>query len=297
MEDEVEQDRISSVDWTEWYSDPSTWPTSRHVFLAEAAIRLGRAMIDPWEDHLLSHAGDHNLPLPRGLDWSAPDRRVFDDGSGSVTEELSIDEGMSRPVGWTDEDEVRLFETDTHNSIRHDARLAAKAIAGAIAKLAARGSIRTYARPIGGGRLEDIDPSDWEIDDPVGRLASCRMTPGSPSAAATGTHLIFLETEGLTKKLTAYAREKPLALNSGRALPADRWIGDMTVKERLIGQCEDAMRTYLRTGPSDWRKKTLENVVTETIKRPFSDAVFNQARERMKKEFPHLANGGRTKGS
>lgn len=296
MEAGGEQDHISSVDWTEWYSDPSVWPSSRHVFLAEAAIRLGRSMIAPWEDHLLSHAGDDNLPLPSGLNWSSPDRRVFDDGSGSVRDELSIDEGMSRPVGWTDEDEIRLFETDTHNSIRHDARLAAKAIAGAIAKLAARGSIRTYARPIGGGRLEDIHPSDWEMDDPVARLASCRMTPGLPSAT-TGTHLIFLETEGLTKKLTAYAREKPLGLNSGQALPTDRSSGGMTPQDRLIDQCEEALRTYLSTRPSDWRKDTLRSVITKTIKRPFSDSVFDQARERVKKDFPHIGNGGRPRGS
>ena len=296
MEAGGEHDHISSVDWSEWYSDPSVWPSSRYVFLAEAAIRLGRSMIAPWEDHLLSHAGDDSLPLPGGLNWSSPDRQVFDDGSGSVRDELSIDEGMSRPVGWTDEEEVRLFETDTHNSIRHDARLAARAIAGAIAKLAARGSIRTYARPIGGGRLEDIDPSDWEMDDPVGRLASCRMTPGTPSAAA-GTHHIFLETEGLTKKLTAYAREKPLALNSGRALPADRPVGGMTPQDRLIVQCEQALRAYLSTRPSDWRKDTLRHIVAKTINRPFSDSVFDQARERVKKDFPHIGNGGRPRGS
>jgi hypothetical protein len=297
MEAGGEQDHISSVDWTEWYSDPSVWPSSRHVFLADAAIRLGRSMILPWEDHLLSHAGDDHLPLPGGLDWSSPDRPLFDDGSGMVRTELSMDEGLSRPVGWTDEDEVRLYDADVHNGIRHDARLAAKAIARALAKLAARGSIRTYARPIGGGPLEDIDPSDWEVDDPVGRLASCRMTPGSPSAAATGTHLIFMETEGLTKKLTAYAREKPLALNSGRALPADRWIDGMTPKDRLVAQCEEALRTYLSTRPSDWKKETMRDVVAKTINRPFSDSVFYEARELVKKDFPHIGNGGRPRGS
>ena len=298
MDAESEQDRISSADWLEWYSNPAVWPVSKHVFLADAAMRLGRSMILPWEDRLLSHAGDPMLPLPHGMSWIPPDRPRFADGSGLVTTDLGVEHGLRRAVGWTDDDEMHLYDADTHNGVRHDARLAASSIANALAKLAARGSIRTYARAIGGGPLDDVDPVDWEIDDPVGRLASCRLTPGSASAASsTGTHLIFVEAEGLTKKLTVYAREKPLALNSGQALPADHAKGVVTQRDLLVARCADAMRDYLRTAPSDWRKETLRDEVDKAIKRPFSDSVFDEAREAVKKEFGHIGKGGRPKGS
>lgn len=298
MNADRQQDRISFADWLEWYSNPAVWPVSRHVFLAEAAMRLGRSMILPWEDRLLSHAGEAMLPLPHGLSWTPPDRPRFADRSGVVTIDVAVKDGLARPAGWTDDDEMHLYDADTHNSVRHDARLAVNAIANALAKLAARGSIRTYARLIGGGPLEEIEPADWEIDDPVGRLASCRLTPGLPSAEpSTGTHLIFVEAEALTKKLTVYAREKPLALNSGHAVPLDHARSRPTQRDRLVARCEDAMRDYLRKGPSDWRKDTLRQVVDKAINRPFSDSVFDQARENVKEEFGHIGKGGRPKGS
>jgi hypothetical protein len=193
---ERRSDPLEDTDWTEWYSDHRAWPVSRHVFLADAALRLGRVMFKPWEDRLLSLAGRSLVPLPRGLRWVGPERTPFQGGFQLDVDDIDIEAGLSRPSNWTDEEEEQLFEADGENNLREAARESARAIAVGLAKLAARGSIKTYARTISGGRLEEVQPADWEIDDPVSRLASCRLTPGDPGSPAwAGTHLIFVESE------------------------------------------------------------------------------------------------------
>jgi hypothetical protein len=292
---ERRSDPLEDTDWTEWYSDHRAWPVSRHVFLADAALRLGRVMFKPWEDRLLSLAGRSLVPLPRGLRWVGPERTPFQGGFQLDVDDIDIEAGLSRPSNWTDEEEEQLFEADGENNLREAARESARAIAVGLAKLAARGSIKTYARTISGGRLEEVQPADWEIDDPVSRLASCRLTPGDPgSPASAGTHLIFVESEALTKKLGAYARENPIALNSGGALPGDKAVGGENKRDVLVTQCETAMRSYLAKKPAKWTKEILKDQAEKSTGRRFSDGVLEEARRRLT-DFPHIFEGGRPK--
>jgi hypothetical protein len=56
------------------------------------------------------------------------------------------------------------------------------------------GRLRTYARPIGGGAPQAIPPEFWRIDEPLLRMASCRIDFSSPlDAGAPGTHWIFVD--------------------------------------------------------------------------------------------------------
>ena len=146
-----------------------------------------------------------------------------------------------------------------------------------------------------------IDPGDWELIDPIDRIASCRLTPGDRTApGSSGTHLVFVDGNQLEKRLRAYARDNQVSLNDG---------GITVIDDGLLGApkqaptayvekiCEDAMREHLSEAENkDITSEALKKAVEARTNREFSAKVFQRARARLLPDFPEWARPGRRRG-
>ena len=64
------------------------------------------------------------------------------------------------------------------------------------------GKVRSFARPIGGGPIEPIQTSKWELDDFVDRFRTSAFDPSDwINAAAPATHYIFVSIEDVDRFL------------------------------------------------------------------------------------------------
>jgi hypothetical protein len=64
----VRPESVSTQNWDRWYANTALWPLTDHLFLAEAAVRLGRAMCFPWYDDLPMWATKTEAPDFPGVD-------------------------------------------------------------------------------------------------------------------------------------------------------------------------------------------------------------------------------------
>ncbi|PZT94007.1 hypothetical protein [Sphingomonas sp.] len=292
-------DAIAAADWNEWYGDPARWPVSGYVFLADAAMRLGRILCYPWYDELFMAAGRPRMALPRpDLFLEHPEWSPYRDGSGVVTVEQNVEAGMWRPDDWTDDEEERLEEADANNNLRFAGQLAVRAIARGIATLAAEDKIKTIARPFDGSPPIPIDADDWDLLDPIDRIATCRITPHDRMArGASGTHLVFVDANQLEKRLRAYARDNQVALNSDGITVIDGGLlgaPKQAPTEHLERICEEAMREHLHEAENkDIISAALKEAVEMRTNRKFSKKVFDRARAKLLPDFRELARPGR----
>lgn len=302
IEQSVAHDPIEAADWEKWYGDPAKWPASRHAFLADVAMRLARVMCYPWYDDLFVAAGRTEMAQPRpDLFLTHPEWSPYRDGSGVIGVEPDVEAGFWRPDDWTEEEEAALDRADAHNNHRHAGRVAVRAVARGIALLAASGKISTIGMPKDGSPAIPIDPSDWEVVDPIDRIATCRLTPGDRTApGSSGTHLVFVDENQLEKRLRAYARENQVSLNDGGITVIDTGLlgapkpAPTAYVEKI---CEDAMREHLSEAEDkDITSAALKKAVEARTNREFSEKVFQRARARLLSDFPEWARPGRRRG-
>ena len=79
-----------------------------------------------------------------------------------------------------------------------DANLAQRVANAArlIGEVLAAGHLRAWARPMGGGVPESMDPSLWELDDWKGRMATSAVALAAPfDPHAPPSHYVFVELE------------------------------------------------------------------------------------------------------
>lgn len=202
------------LDWS-IHAHPLNWPISAKTFLADAVLRVGKALCDPWyndEPAALAvpispdlanldnaFAGEQPIPAIHAqhraqvlsvisfpVYWDMIDRE--DDGA-----EPADDEPITR-----DHWEQVLIEISVRENLRIHARRAIIHVARFIARQAVAGTLRTYARPMPGGLPEELPSHFWELFDPRPRIASCSFNledPTNPSASPT--HFIFVDAEDL----------------------------------------------------------------------------------------------------
>jgi prophage regulatory protein len=127
---------------------------------------------------------------------------------------------------------------------------------GLIGDLLATGSIRSFARPFGGGEAVVLPSSAWEIDDVRERFASCAMDPSRPfEAGAVGTHWIFLDLDDWNDIVEASVAEvdPSVRVRSARVskpiVAVETALGvcppPATIKDRLLRLPEVERRTGL----------------------------------------------------
>lgn len=79
-----------------------------------------------------------------------------------------------------------------------------------IGELAAAGTLRTFARPRGGGEAIPLKPAVWELDDFRPRMASSGIDPRRPfDADADPTHWVFLDLQDFNSVVAASCGEAP----------------------------------------------------------------------------------------
>ena len=94
--------------------------------------------------------------------------------------------------GLSAEDIQKAFET-TSGADREHAQYVV-AIAELFGEVLARGTLRSSARPMGGGEPQPIDPALWELDDPVPRIAASALCLEQPfDVSAAPTHWLFVD--------------------------------------------------------------------------------------------------------
>lgn len=77
-----------------------------------------------------------------------------------------------------------------------------------VGQVLARGAVRAWARPIGGGEPVLLRASTWELDDFTRRFASSALDPTRPFDAATApTHWIFVDLDDWNALLVALVGE------------------------------------------------------------------------------------------
>lgn len=154
--------------------------------------------------------------------------------------------------GLPDDEIERAFrEADEASTVSY-VRMAS----GLIGDLLATGSIRSFARPFGGGEALGLPSSAWEIDDVRARFASCAIDPSRPfDDEAAPTHWIFLDLGDWNDVVEASVADEPHAVavpsaRVGKPVAAigtvvDRPASDPVSSDRLLRLPEVERRTGL----------------------------------------------------
>ena len=292
----IAADPDAPQDWKRWYA-ADTWPMGDHLFLADVAIRLGRVLCFPWYDDLFLYAA-RPLIVPPHPDFFPP--FVGPIGSSTKLGDPPILPGTTeRPAGWTDEDEDALFEADENNHLRAAALVATQAVARSLVRLCAgpKPTLPTFGRSIADGSMVELAAIDWELDDPVSRLASCSLKPECPGALPKEhTHRIFVCRDDLETRLTEHAWHHGVSLIQEGLTPADVGVirrpgrgSWRDLDERIVG----ILTNHLLSAKSvDTRRETLRQVVHRELEHAVSDRVFEKARLRVRERFPDIARPG-----
>lgn len=148
----------------------------------------------------------------------------------------------------TDIDEA--FSGRSDDAVRERVLGAMRLIGG----LFATGSIKCWARPLGGGEPSTLRATAWELDDFAARFATSAIDPKRPyDQEATPTHWIFVDLEDWNGVLEASVSEtlpdyKKTVVRAGRPEQAESVIVTATQgepHERLIRLPEVKHRTGL----------------------------------------------------
>jgi hypothetical protein len=206
------------LDWSV-HVHPLDWPISTKTFLTEAVLRIGKALCDPWyneEPAALAAPISPDIPgLDDAFDGYNPIPAVHAEHRAAVLSQITFPEywemiervhdGTERlddePITRDHWEEV-LIDISFRENTRLHAKRAIHHVARFIAEHAVTGTLRTYARPMPGGRSEELASDIWEIDDPRPRIASCSLNlEDPPNPSATPTHFIFVDAEDLQKAI------------------------------------------------------------------------------------------------
>lgn len=206
------------LDWS-IHAHPLDWPISAKTFLADAVLRVGKALCEPWyneEPAALAVPASPDLPrLDQAFDGDQPIPAIHAEHRAEVLsiisfpeywESIERDDDSAEPADdepiTRDHWEEALIDISFRENTRLHARRAIVHVARFIAQQAVAGILRTYARPTPGGLAEELPGHFWEVDDPRPRIASCSFNlddPANPSA--TPTHFIFVDPEDLQKAI------------------------------------------------------------------------------------------------
>lgn len=331
---------VSTYDWRHWYSDRARWPVTTEIFLADAVCRLGTMMVFPFSDQMIADATLPPAPELPGAheafdDTGRPDEGIHEAFGAAVlaqTPAVGFFSGVLRAhdrQAWlrahTPDPETGMPRFDVEKaglasdritrehwdeaaldaSYANDARAAAaKAlphVARALARLAADGDIQTFARPID-GRGEDValDPSDWEIGDPLARIASCGIDIAARRATEPpATHLLFVREKGFDTAGWIISRMNPLSLIDEGIEPGDVGIigpkpsaVNAKVKEMAYG----VLKRHLVANPGDYTRPKLRAVLDAAGHSRIGEKMFEEIRGRLRDEFPFMRDPGAPPG-
>lgn len=206
------------LDWSV-HAHPLHWPISTKAFLAEAVLRVGKALCDPWyneEPAALAAPLSPEIPaVDDAFNGGKPVPAIHAQHRAAVLGQLSFSkywESLGRNDYWVDPaddepiSEEHWEEVTVDISFREQTRKHANRaivhVAKFIAEHAITGTLRTYIRAIPGGSYEELPSRLWAIDDPRPRIASCSLNiEDAMNPSATPTHLIFVDPDDLEKAL------------------------------------------------------------------------------------------------
>lgn len=244
------------------------------MFLPELATLVGMRLLEAWHGH---ETKEMLLPAPPALEVPAP-RFAFDEAGDRIeiihdrhgadvrkalqwaaSQIPSRSRAKKAARGGHSPDATALTEDDWETAyeaivlpreMRSWARTALTHVAWAIADMASRDegddvAITLIGRPLLGGDGRELPRTIWTTGPELRlrRLASCGLNidaPFDPMAAAT--HLIFVETRGLTEAVETYAERHMVP-----AIPDDHpwWAEAKKVRRSWAPDLEDRIRKVL----------------------------------------------------
>jgi hypothetical protein len=172
------------------------------------------------------------------------------------------------------------------------AQKALRPIAEHIANLALSTRLRTYARPFGGGAMIEIEPSLWEVDEPLARAATCSLNIEDPFGRDTPpTHFIFVDPTDLKQTLSSLTVDDKIYLvkelkGGDRKIPYPDAVKEVT--EWICARAVEPHYWYYK----DWRRQHWEEAV-EALGSWATGSVFQQAWTAAVSKHPHLRKPGR----
>jgi hypothetical protein len=186
------------------------------------------------------------------------------------------------------------------NELRQAGIVCMPLLARAIAQMAISGDIDTIARPIRGGEEVRLTTDHWLIDDALHRIASCALNLDSPyDVEAEATHWIFVDSEGFDTHAALYARRNMISLIEEGVTPADVGMKAPSKKALyplLVSKALPLMKAHVKANPRQYQRSVLRQIVENKLG-PVSDGVFEAARDLLRKEYPHIADGGAPVGT
>lgn len=190
---------------------------------------------------------------------------------------------MVWPVRLPADECVRLLTADVDDEdafLMVEACEAARAAAREAVVRILAGELRTYARPVGGGRPIELDPDHWELDEPLWRFCKGRMNLEDWSRAeAEPTHILLVSDEDLRGLAPQRSMEAPPVRPEAADLDAEH--------ARMTGAVQDMVGSDRASGLSMLR---LTDVMARTGKS--RSAIYEAIREA---DFPkQVLTGART---
>jgi hypothetical protein len=308
----------AQLDWSIHTRRPE-WPSSAKMFLAEALDRTGAALCYDWNSDLpgwLAHpvlpqlppanaafVGDE--PVPEIHDQFGPYIRSI----MSAAEYRAFESDEPPPsviLRWEKEQDEAIcrahWKKAVQTSYRHaHEREFAEPIMPHVSKffgeLAVSGRLRTYARPLGGGPLEPIPPSLWELDARV-RLSSCVFNLDHPfKHDRPPSHHIFVEAEDLERELDAVPAGRKIG--PVPALVGAIWDDD-DENDAFIKEMLDWLSGIMERPPEGtpwkhehWKRPRVIDAAVNHFGERYNETIFNEAYRRAKAKYPSFAGRGR----
>jgi hypothetical protein len=296
----------SQLDWSV-HAHPLHWPISTKTFLAEAVLRVGKALCDPWyneEPAALAAPISPDIPdLGEAFEGENPIPGIHAQQGGAVLTEISFSEYWEMierdPDGTEPADDEPITRHHWEQvligiSFRENTRLHAQRaivhVARFIAKRAVAGTLRTYARPMPGGLSEDLPSHLWEVDDPLPRIASCNLNLEDPTKpSAVPTHLIFVDPEVLQEAIDSIQPADRINLIpelDGAAVRPDLYlVSTLEVTSWLKGLMGDPAR-------HSWTRGRFRRDAEEKFGSRAGGEVFKRAWKQATATYPRFAQPG-----
>jgi hypothetical protein len=200
-------DRLGSAMFVEWSSDILGWmlhertppliPAVAQAFVEDRPLPEVHALFGPSVRRIMSVPLYEQLELLRAPIevWVANLVPDPDGGEPIIRPDLRARQGEGAddpitPGHW----EQAFWHAEMQRSEIEGARRYVPLIVAKLVDLAQSGSLKTYARPYGGGDAIGLPAGAWEIDDGTQRLSTCTINPDYPfDPEAPPTHFIFVD--------------------------------------------------------------------------------------------------------
>lgn len=210
---------MANLDWS-YYRGKSLGFVADHVPIAQAVRDLAEMAVEYWPDDIedyLACAGKEPQgdwrPASLAFDENGRPTSVYHDGISLVRKHaawMHIPLAIEDPITveqWQQVEDEGLFPWEEGDSAR---RLWVE-LAPMFARLAHQGDLGTFVAPRGGGKETPLSRDVWRIDPDAAiiRLAKCGLSPDNPfdmDLHSVPTHMLFVDSTGLDKKLQGAAR-------------------------------------------------------------------------------------------